>query len=94
MKNFIRKINEKSMEMILRGGNMLGRFKRSMEKPLKPLKNNSGWGKDEIIGAAMVLVIAAFIIAPGLSNIAQNIMTKASSWFSSTFDIIFAKSKY
>ncbi|HHW01033.1 MAG TPA: hypothetical protein GXX36_15975 [Clostridiaceae bacterium] len=47
-------------------------------------KKKEGFGMNELLGIAAALIIAAFIIIPGLRNIAQSIMTKLQDWWNDT----------
>lgn len=70
--------NEKYKEYAVKTDILLRRVKKSIKKPLE---NNEGWGKEEIIGTAIVLVIAAFVVVPELREFAESIMTSAKSWW-------------
>lgn len=48
------------------------------------LKNNDGWGKDEVIAIAAALVIAGFVMIPKLRELATTIVGAAESWFTNT----------
>jgi len=84
-------VNEKTMNVMLKGEVMLRKLKTSIKTPLK---NNDGWGRDEIIGAAIILVIAAFVVAPELTDIVENIMSDAATWFDTTMGKIFSSTAY
>lgn len=47
-------------------------------------KSNRGAGLGEILGIAAVLIIAAFVIIPGLRTLAGTIMTSLSNWWRDT----------
>ncbi|MFA7672427.1 MAG: hypothetical protein WCY62_01060 [Clostridia bacterium] len=48
-----------------------------------------GFGISEIIGIAVVLLIAAIIVIPGLKNISLDIMTKLRTWVDGILPQIF-----
>ena len=43
-----------------------------------------GFGMNELLGIAATLIIAAFIIIPGLRTFASSVMTKLTSWWNTT----------
>jgi len=47
-------------------------------------RKKGGFGMNELLGIAAALIIAAFIIIPGLRNIAQSIMTELQEWWTNT----------
>lgn len=50
------------------------------------LKGNGGFGMNELLGIAAALILAAFIIIPGLKTFANSVMSKLTSWW--TIDVI------
>lgn len=53
-------------------------------------KRNGGFGMNELLGIAAALILAAFVIIPGLKGFASSVMTKLTGWWSgSVMDIIF-----
>ena len=46
------------------------------------LRTRKGFGMNELLGIAAAIVIAAFIVIPGLQGIAEKIMTRLSTWWS------------
>ena len=48
------------------------------------LNRNGGFGMNELLGIAAALIIAAFIIIPGLRRFAGNIMTELENWWKNT----------
>ncbi len=46
------------------------------------LKRNDGFGMNELLGIAAALILAAFIIIPGLKGFATTVMGKLTSWWS------------
>lgn len=48
------------------------------------IKKNDGFGMNELLGIAAALILAAFIVIPGLKDFAGNVMTKLGSWWSGT----------
>lgn len=61
-------------------------MKRGLNILRKPLQNNDGWGRDEIIGIAIALVIAAFVVAPGLRTFAQNVVGGIQGWYNTSIE--------
>ncbi len=47
-------------------------------------RKNGGFGMNELLGIAAVLIIAAFVIIPGLRALASNIMDRLQDWWSTT----------
>lgn len=47
------------------------------------LKNKKGFGMNELLGIAAAIVIAAFIVVPGLKSFTTSIMTKLTDWWRS-----------
>lgn len=54
-------------------------------------ENNDGFGMNELLGIAAAIVIAAFIIIPGLQGIAEDIMDKLVEWWDNVEDVVFRK---
>ena len=48
------------------------------------LCNNRGAGKEEVIGIAVTLIIAAFVLIPQLRNFSTNVMTALTDWWGVT----------
>lgn len=46
------------------------------------LKSKNGFGMNELLGIAAALILAAFIIIPGLKGFATTVMGKLTSWWS------------
>lgn len=59
-------------------------LKRFTAKACALAKRNEGVGLGEILGIAAVLIIAAFVIIPGLRSFAANIMTQLGNWWNNT----------
>lgn len=64
-------------------------IRKGVLRVIEPLKNNDGWGKDEVIGVAIALVLAAFVVTPQLRTFAERIMTKVDTWYTSIESRIF-----
>lgn len=47
-------------------------------------KRNEGFGMNELLGIAAALIIAAFVIIPGLRGLAASIMEKLENWWANT----------
>lgn len=57
------------------------------------LCKNGGFGMNELLGIAAALILAAFIIIPGLRSFAKSVMTELSGWWSgSVTNVIFPAS--
>ena len=50
----------------------------------KFLSGNGGFGMNELLGIAIALIIAAFIIIPGLKIFAGNVMSGLNDWWNHT----------
>lgn len=51
----------------------------------RKLSNNRGqFALDIALGMAVVLVISAFIVIPGLKDLSNNFMTAMSNWWNTT----------
>ncbi|NJD02983.1 MAG: hypothetical protein FIA99_10415 [Ruminiclostridium sp.] len=48
------------------------------------LRGNGGFGMNELLGIAAALILAAFIIIPGLQTFANSVMTGLQTWWSGT----------
>ncbi len=51
-----------------------------------------GFGLNEILGIAAAIIIAAFIIIPGMRTFAQTMMTSLSTWWGNISSSIFPTS--
>lgn len=59
----------------------------------KKLKNNGGFGMNELLGIAAALILAAFIIIPELKNFSTAVMGELDNWWSDyILDAIFPNS--
>lgn len=45
---------------------------------------NGGFGMNELLGIAAALILAAFIIIPGLRTFAGSVMSRLTTWWSGT----------
>lgn len=59
-------------------------MKKIMKRIKKVLNNEKGIGVYEIIGVAAVMIIAAFVIIPGLRSFAESIMESLGTWYDNT----------
>ncbi len=62
------------------------RIKQSIYSFCLKLKGKGGFGMNELMGIAAALILAAFIIIPGLKGFATGVMTKLNTWW--TTDIM------
>lgn len=67
-------------------------IKDGLDKIKKPLKNNDGWGKDEVIAIAITLMIAGLIMIPQLKTFAGDVMSEVNSYFDTMKSRIFTTS--
>jgi hypothetical protein len=59
-------------------------FKHCVFKFCRFCNRNGGFGMNELLGIAAALIIAAFIIIPGLRTFAGSVMTKLTDWWGAT----------
>jgi cell division protein FtsX len=61
-----------------------------MKKWLKKIaKGNKGFGLNELIGIAAAMIVAAFIVIPGLTSLGRNAITRMQDWWRSVAATIF-----
>lgn len=48
------------------------------------LKDERGFGMNELLGIAAALIIAGFVVVPGLRRLAQSIMNGLEGWWKDT----------
>ena len=61
-----------------------------MKKMLKNIAiSNRGFALNEVLGVVAALIIAAFVIIPGLRNFAGSVMSALTTWWSSVSVDIF-----
>jgi len=71
-----------------------------MKKPLTDIKShvrklqrmagkNGGFGLNEFLGIAAALIIAAFVIIPGLTDFAKDVMEQFGKWWNNISEEIF-----
>ncbi len=57
------------------------------------VKKKDGFGMNELLGIAAALILAAFIIIPGLRDFADGVITKLTGWWTgSVVDTVFPAS--
>lgn len=78
MKKAIKNFTETAKEFVIRTDIAI---KGGILSIRKPLQNNDGWGKEEILGIAITLVIAAFVIFPELRDFAKKLAEGMDSWY-------------
>lgn len=54
--------------------------------------NNKGFGLNEMLGTAAAIIIAAFVIIPGLRSFAGVVMIKLNTWWTGISTSIFPTS--
>ena len=84
MKNYFEKLNKRVEGLAIKADITIRKGVNTLKNTLD---NNNGWGKDEIISIAAALIIAAFIIIPGLRELATTILSEAKTWFSTKIKI-------
>ncbi len=50
----------------------------------KYLGKNGGFGMNELLGVAAALILAAFIIIPGLRDFSETVITRLTTWWTGT----------
>lgn len=61
-----------------------------MKNRLKKIaRSNKGLGLNELIGIAAALILAAFIIIPGLMDFGDRVMEKMNTWWDEVSQEIF-----
>jgi hypothetical protein len=50
------------------------------------MKNEGGFGVNELLGIAAALILAAFIIIPSLSGFTRSVMQSMTSWWETHID--------
>jgi hypothetical protein len=48
------------------------------------IRRNDGFGLQEVLGIAAVLIVASFVIIPGFRTFAGTILTALTNWFTTT----------
>lgn len=61
-------------------------FEAVIRSLIKPLRNKDGWGRDEVIAVAIALVIAAFVVAPGLRSFAEDVVGSIQGWYNTNIE--------
>lgn len=47
-------------------------------------RRNDGFGMNELLGIAAALIIAAFVLIPGLRTFSKSVMDQLSDWWGTT----------
>ncbi|MCR4435043.1 MAG: hypothetical protein QHH06_06645 [Clostridiales bacterium] len=63
---------------------MTGFVKKCGSAAKAALKRQDGFGRDEILGTAAVLIIAAFITIPQLRSFVTTLIAALNSWWANT----------
>ena len=61
-------------------------LKRGRFKKLRLFSENSGFGMNELLSIAAALILAAFIVIPGLKTFASSVMDGLEDWWTNTID--------
>jgi hypothetical protein len=65
-----------------------------MKKWLKKIaKGNKGFGLNELLGVAAAMIVAAFIVIPGLTNLGKNAINRMWVWWGKVAAEIFIDSE-
>ena len=56
------------------------------------LANESGFGMNEVLGIALAIIVAAFVIIPELRNLSENIISRLTTWWTTVSGKIFLTS--
>lgn len=83
MKKNITRFNEITKELAINTDIAIKKGRYALKKPLE---NNDGWGRDEIIAVAIAFIIAAFVVVPGLRTFAETVMAKVNSWYNGSIE--------
>jgi len=52
-------------------------------------ENRNGFGMNEVLGIVLAIIVAAFVIIPGLRGFAEGVITNLTNWWNITAKIIF-----
>lgn len=74
----IKRLNEKIRNFAVKANIAI---RKGLDILRNPLTNNDGFGKEEIIGIALTLIVAAFIIFPGVRSFATTLMNNMDTWY-------------
>lgn len=86
MKNYFEKLNKKVEDLAIKADITIRKGVNTLKKPLD---NNAGWGKDEVISIAITLMIAGLVMIPQLKTFAGSVMTEVTGYFNSIKTKIF-----
>jgi len=53
------------------------------------LRRKEGFGMNELLGIAAALILAAFIIIPGLKDLAENVIERLGVWWGKIANMTF-----
>lgn len=81
MKNHFEKLNKKVEGLAIKADLTI---RKGINTLKKPLDNNDGWGKEEVIGIAITLIIAGFVMVPQLREFASKVVSAADTWYTNT----------
>lgn len=70
-------------QSLLRGCYFQGRKSPSLPKH-RLTSDERGFGMNELLGIAAALIIAGFVVVPGLRALADSIMTELKNWWDNT----------
>ncbi len=71
MKKIMKELDQKSLEVYVRVKSLIANQRGAV-------------GKDEILGIAAALVVAAFVVIPQLRTFAGTVMTGLTNWWTNT----------
>ncbi|HHV96007.1 MAG TPA: hypothetical protein GXX37_05965 [Clostridiaceae bacterium] len=53
------------------------------------MQNRNGFGMNEVLGIALAIIVAAFVIIPGLQEFAEDVISRLVTWWASTATKVF-----
>jgi hypothetical protein len=60
-----------------------------LKRACRLAENKNGFGMNEVLGIAVAIIVAAFVIIPGLKGFAESVMSNLENWWSSTAAKVF-----
>lgn len=67
-------------------------IKLAVREVRKICKNDGGFGLNEFLGIAAAVIIAAFVVIPGLRDFAESVIVQLDTWWTSISGNIFQTS--
>jgi predicted PurR-regulated permease PerM len=85
-----RRAMKAGMSVRLRLAGMTGKLARCITRRF--FLRRGGFGMNELLGIAAALIIAAFIVIPGLKELANSLIDKLKEWWDTITEEIFSTS--